>query len=155
MYFNEEDNYFKVFNNDFDFEKNKFNDIDLNIENININRNQKLLNEEEGFNKGNMFDNLYSKYKNHVYKLKVNNEKDKLLYKIQMYGFAIKDIILYLDIHNNDNDMLKVFHKYQKLYKQTKEQYEKTYGPLCSIDEDNDTSWDWVKNPWPWDKGGK
>lgn len=56
---------------------------------------------------GNMFKNIYSKYKNHVYKLKINNKKDELLYIIQMHIFALKDLGLYLDINPNDISILK------------------------------------------------
>lgn len=52
---------------------------------------------------GNMFKNIYSKYKNHVYKLKINNKKDELLYIIQIH----LDLGLYLDINPNDISILK------------------------------------------------
>ena len=108
----------------------------------------------EGFNKGNMFKNLYSKYKNHVYKLKVNSKKDELLYNIQMYSFAMKDMNLYLDIYPDDKNILNSFHDYRKKYEVLKKQYESEYGPLCMSNTLNTEKWTWVSNPWPWDKGG-
>lgn len=122
--------------------------------NINIDRNGKLYSVEEGFNKGNMFKNTYSKYKDHVYKLKVKNDKDKLLYEIQMYTFALKDLVLYLDIYNDDKQMLKTFNEYSTTLDKLKGKYENTYGPLCAFNSNDTTKWTWVNNPWPWDKGG-
>ena len=61
-----------------------------NEDNISFIRDTKLYSVSEGFNKGNMFKNLYSKYKNYSYTLKVTNEKDKLLYNIQMNNFLWK-----------------------------------------------------------------
>lgn len=144
MYFDDTNNY---------FEYNKTNDIDFKINNINFNREIKLYDLEEGFNKGNIFNNLYSKYKNHVYKLKVNNEKDELLYKIQAYTFAIKDMILYLDIYPTNNEILKLYKEYNEKLNVLKSKYEYNYGPLCSFNI-NSSKWTWIDSPWPWDKGG-
>ncbi len=123
--------------------------------NINFDRNAKLYSPDEGFNKGNMFKNEYIKYKDHIYKLKVSNEKDKLLYEIQMYTFALKDLVLYLDIHPNDTSILKKYTEYSKELKSLKTKYENLYGPLCSFDVRDTDKWTWINNPWPWDKGGK
>ena len=135
----------------FDQNNNYYND---NI-NINFDRNAKLFSTDEGFNKGNMFKNEYISYKDHIYKLKVTNDKDRLLYEIQMYTFAIKDLVLYLDINPNDKDILKKYNEYSKELKSLKNKYENLYGPLCSFDVNNNDKWTWINNPWPWDKGGK
>ena len=138
MYFDQNNNYF---------------DIDDSI-NINFDRNDKLSSIDDGFNKGNMFKNIYSKYKKHIYKLKVSNEKDKLLYNIQMYTFALKDMGLYLDIYNDDKTILKKFKEYSIELEKLKNKYTSSYGPLCAFDSDNLIKWEWINNPWPWDKGG-
>ena len=101
-----------------------------------------------------MFENIYSKYKNHVYKLSVNNQKDELLYKIQMYTFALKDLNLYLDVHPTDQSMLYEYQKNKRLLDESISTYEKKYGPLTSFNVTNDDKWTWINNPWPWDKGG-
>lgn len=144
MYFNEENNYFNLEDNNY---------IDFNVNSIEINRNDKS-NLEEGFNKGNLFLNTYSKYKNHIYNLKVNNKKDELLYKIQIYNFALKDLTLYLDTHTNDKEKLEKFIEYRKIFEELKKEYINNYGPLCTLDVNNNNRWSWVDNPWPWDKGG-
>lgn len=148
--------YNEIYDYEYDIDKvvnkNSYNDVDINIDSINFNRDNSLYSPMEGFNKGNMFKNLYSKYKNHIYKLKVNSKKDELLYNIQMYSFAMKDMNLYLDIYPDDKNILNSFHDYRKKYEVLKKQYESEYGPLCmSL---NTEKWTWVSNPWPWDKGG-
>ena len=161
MYFDENNNHFDILTNNENYEiennnTNKYalNNFDINIDSINFERKTKLFSTEEGFNKGNMFENLYSKYKNHVYKLKVNNKKDELLYNIQMYTFAMKDLNLYLDLNPDDREMLEEYQRYRKMKEELKSRYEKEYGPLCASDVTNTMTWTWIKNPWPWDKGG-
>ena len=145
MYFDENNNYFDDYNNT----------LQININNIDFTRNNELFNTEEGFNKGNMFKNIYSKYKNHVYKLKTNNKKDDLLYKVQMYTFALKDLSLYLDNHPTDESILVEYQKIRNNLYEAKKQYEQNYGVLSSSDVTNDDKWTWINNPWPWDKGVK
>ena len=141
MYFDETNNYFDIYESNVD------------IDNISFNRNNKLFTVEEGFNKGNMFNNLYSKYKNYVYKLKTNNKNDDLLYKLQMYTFALKDLNLYLDVHPEDETMMNEYKKVKRTLDDLKIKYQNVYGPLCSNDVTSN-KWTWINNPWPWDKGG-
>ena len=136
MYFDENNNYFDDYIN------------------ISFDRSNKLYSYEEGFNKGNLFKDLYSKYKNYVYKLNVSSEKDKKLLNIQMYTFALKDLNLYLDTHPSDDSMLVEFNKINNKLRQLKNEYENLYGPLC-INSMNSDTYSWINNPWPWDKGGK
>lgn len=139
MYFDETNNYFDDYKNI----------------NINLDRVDKLYSYEEGFNKGNLFKNLYSKYKNHVYKLSVNNNKDKLLLNIQMHTFALKDLNLYLDTHPNDENILKEFNNVNDSLTKLKKEYEDNYGPLCINSVKSDKNYTWINNPWPWDDGRK
>ncbi len=151
MYFDEKNNYFDITD---DNTKYNYTDINVNIDSINFSRDISLYSPQEGFNKGNMFQDLYSKYKNHVYKLKVNNQKDDLLYKIQMYLFALIDYNLYLDIYPNDAEILREFRDVKSMLEQEKKKYEEKYGPLCITSVDSTSKWTWLNGPWPWDKGG-
>lgn len=148
MYFDENNNYFDDY-------KSMENNFDIDINSINFNRSDNLYSLDEAFNKGNLFKNLYSKYKNHVYKLNVTNDKDKLLLNIQMYYFALKDLNLYLDTHPSDQSMLNEFNKINNKLIELKNNYENKYGPLCVTEVNSDDKWTWISNPWPWDKGGK
>lgn len=158
MLFNENNNYFDMVENEIIFNKyidqgiNK--DININIDSINFNRSDEIYTPLEGFNKGNMFPNNYLKYKDYVYKLKVNNNKDEMLYKIQMYTFALKDYNLYLDIYPNDVKILREFRDLNKELDSLKSNYEQNYGPLCITSVNSTSKWTWLDEPWPWDKGG-
>ena len=136
MYFDENNNYFDDYIN------------------ISFDRSNKLYSYEEGFNKGNLFKDIYSKYKNYVYKLNVSSEKDKKLLNIQMYTFALKDLNLYLDTHPSDDSILVEFNRINNKLIELKKEYENLYGPLC-INSMNSDTYSWINNPWPWDKGGK
>ncbi len=147
MYFDENNNFF--------YEDNDHN-YNFKIDNIDFNnRNNELFSVEEGFNKGNVFKNLYTKYKNYVYKLNVNNKKDELLYKIQMYNFMQKDLNLYLDVNPDDQSIINEYLKIIKKGEEYKKEYENKYGPLCSSNSIDEDRYSWINNPWPWDKGGK
>lgn len=157
MYFDENNNFFDMLNdNEFEYEKYDTDvNTNINIETINFNRAYDMFSLEEGFNKGNMFKDIYSKYKNHVYKLKVNNSKDNLLYKIQMHCFALKDLNLYLDVFPDDKKMINKFNEINNSLEELKKKYVKEVGPLCVTDMNSNTKFTWINNPWPWDKGGK
>ena len=86
--------------------------------------------------------------------MKINNKKDELLYIIQMHIFALKDLGLYLDINPNDNSILKEYLTIKTKLEDAKNKYQKLYGPLCQYDQINDNKWNYIDNPWPWDKGG-
>ena len=142
MYFDENNNYF-----------DDYKEVNINIDSINFNRSNNLYPYEEGFNKGNLFKDLYSKYKNHVYKLNVTNDRDKLLLNIQIHCFVLKDLNLYLDTHPTDESMIVEFNKVNNSLKELKQRYENKYGPLCVNGVNSDKNWSWLNNPWPWDNG--
>lgn len=77
--------------------------------------------------------------------------KNELLKEIMSLNFAINDLVLYLDTHPNDSRGIRLHGEYsEKLIKLT-EQYQKLYGPL-TINFTSDT-WDWIDQPWPWERG--
>ena len=112
--------------------------------------NTTLFNVDEGFIKGNMFTNLYDKYKHYEpKKLLPTTEKDLLLYNIYKLSFAINDLNLYLDINPNDTNMYETFKKIISEYKMYVKKYEDTYGPLTICEGTyNKYSWLNVKMPW-------
>lgn len=159
MYYDENNNYFEYndINKDY-YTKNYdiFNEINIKNPTFNVNtyRNNYLFTPEEGLNKGNMFKNLYSPYKNYIYKIAVKGKRDELLLSIQELTFALKDLNLYLDLHPDDKDAMNIFKDYSKELKKYKEIYNNEYSPLCSFDS-NKEYFDWISSPWPWDnKGG-
>ena len=118
------------------------------------NYNQNLENPKEGFEKGNLFTNLYSQYKNYQPAiLNPKNEKEKLLMELQAIGFAAHDLNLYLDIYPNDQSMIMLLRDYMSKKDTLTKEYEKKYGPLTvnsSVIFDKG-SFEWEKSPWPWE----
>lgn len=119
------------------------------------NTNNKFINVNEGFLKGNMEKGSYVPYKNMNYiKPVITNEQEDYLYKIQSVSFAAHDANLYLDTHPNDTNMIKLYNKYMNDEKMLVNEYESKYGPLDLYDTTglNKTPWAWLKKPWPWNK---
>lgn len=114
----------------------------------------KLVSTKEGFLRGNMWKNEYEPYKGMQYpELKPTCEREVLLFKIMELDFAINDLNLYLDLHPEDSEIYEKFKKFTQEYLLLKDDYAKKYGPL-SLDQTSSSSYDWMKNPWPWDKSG-
>ena len=171
MYYDERGNYFDYMNqenteinditdiisNEYDIEvKNKDYNLDFNNFNVYNFRPAKndIANLMEGFNRGNMFNNLYDPYKNHYYKVMVKGERDSLLLNIQMLDFALTDLNLYLDLFPKDSNALNLYNKYNEELNNYKKTFEKKYGPLTADGIKYQGEFIWIKNPWPWDKGG-
>lgn len=80
------------------------------------------------------------------------SEKMELLRKIDAYSFAAYEWRLYLDTHPMDTDAIAMFHKMANAAKEYKEKFESTYGPLTAEGSRNMECWDWICEPWPWDR---
>ncbi|MGN0613670.1 MAG: spore coat protein CotJB [Porcipelethomonas sp.] len=83
------------------------------------------------------------------------SQKEKLYRIIQMYGFALDEIRIYLDTHPNCRNGLEYFHKYKKLHKEAVEEYVRLYGPLNSEQVESRDKWTWVDEPWPWERSAE
>ncbi|MCI7804729.1 MAG: spore coat protein CotJB [Oscillospiraceae bacterium] len=79
-------------------------------------------------------------------------DKDKLFRTIQMYGFAIDEIVLYLDTHPNCQNALNYYHKYNELKREAVEEYNRLYGPLTAKQVRSREKWTWTNEPWPWER---
>ena len=131
---------------------NPFTDRNVNYMNSNM-QNQSLFSPLEGFEKGNLFQNLYSQYKNYQpAKLMPRNEQEKMQQELQAVSFASHELNLYLDIHPDDQSMVTLFNDYRKRKEELMRQYEEKYGPLTvgSSVMDNNT-YSWINSPWPWE----
>lgn len=111
---------------------------------------EKFYDANEGFVKGNLSKCIYKQYKNYKPKeIKTNNEKDALLLFILKCDLAVQDLNLYLDIHEKDNELIKMLNFYKKELSNAKETYLNKYGPLlpCQITP----TFTWNDNPFPWE----
>ncbi len=113
----------------------------------------KLYDPYQGFVRGNMFPNLYNKYKsNEPINLESKTEREEMLMYLDSLGFAAHDINLYLDIYPKDKDMIEAFANYRKEANQVMDRYQQMYGPLLVNSEANTVyPWAWDNRPWPWE----
>ena len=134
------------------------NDFDINmaffIPDVDFSRTVNVVSPMEGFLRGNMFKDEYEPYKNLTYfKLNPSNDKERLLYQVMAYSFAINDLNLYLDLHPDNKEILELFKKYVKEEKELCNEYVKKYGPL-EVSEVMGQKFDWINSPWPWETRG-
>ena len=123
---------------------------DFNLEKMET----KYYNVSEGFEKGNMFKKEYEPYKNYTYyKLNPRNEKEEKLFRVMELSFAINDFNLYLDLHPEDMEAYAIFKEIVAEEKRAHEDFIGSYGPL-EIDDTKYKTYEWLKNPWPWDNEG-
>ena len=110
-----------------------------------------LDNPQDGFEKGNIFKNLYNEYKGYQpAKLKATNEREQKLYNISAMCFAAHELNLYLDLNPNDQSAFMLFMDYERKVNNMVEEYEKMYGPL-NVDSSEMKSFTWSTNNWPWE----
>ncbi|MCQ2490828.1 MAG: spore coat protein CotJB [Ruminococcus sp.] len=75
-----------------------------------------------------------------------------LLKKIMQYDFTLKELDLYLDTHPSCSRGLAMFAKFKKLREAAAAEYNDKFGPLVPEQSKNLRSWDWVSDPWPWER---
>ena len=103
------------------------------------------------FLRGNMFDNEFIPFEKMVYvKPHINNEKDRLMYKIMESSFAINDYNLYLDLHPEDKNILSKYQKEVDKLNELTGEYTKKFGPLTLNNANYDT-FEWAKTSFPWE----
>lgn len=80
------------------------------------------------------------------------NERHEMLCALQQYDFALYDLQLYLDSHPNCMEAMRQYKKYKAMKKNTEEQYIRMYGPIRAEQSDTDGQWNWIEDPWPWER---
>mgnify|MGYP003306845948 CR=1 FL=1 len=80
------------------------------------------------------------------------NERNMLMSKIKKYDFALKELNLYLDTHPHCQRALAMFRKYRDLKKACEAEYTEKYGPIIPEQNNSDTHWTWIDDPWPWER---
>ena len=113
--------------------------------------NTNLAGSYEGYIRGNLFNNLYDQYKDYrPAKLIPNNEQAELLLNINQTTFAAHDMRLYLDLHPDDQNMIRLFNNMQEQAKNAMNEYERRFGPIQadSPSENNMFSWQVYSFPW-------
>ena len=72
-------------------------------------------------------------------------------------AFAAYDTLLYMDTHPQDQEAMAYYHKQAGIRREAMEEYARRFGPLTMdlIDETDCHSWEWMMQPWPWERSGK
>ncbi len=106
-------------------------------------------NKNEALAQGTLFPEL-----NLPFRLMVNGAPvpASQLSALQALSFVITELGLYLDTHPKDMEAFRMFQEYVKLEKEARERYEKDHGPLQQKSAAKDSSYTWLKDPWPWNK---
>lgn len=71
--------------------------------------------------------------------------------ELQVMGFAIQELALYLDTHPEDKEALELYRTYQKLYHKGMMAYSEKCAPLNHGTPVDDESYTWINDPWPWE----
>lgn len=83
--------------------------------------------------------------------MRMDNEREKMLKRLQAADFALYEAVLYLDTHPNDQVALDYYDKYQKIQKEAEADFTERFGALQSNDVKTGDYFGWVGNPWPWE----
>ncbi|MGM9551915.1 MAG: spore coat protein CotJB [Clostridia bacterium] len=80
------------------------------------------------------------------------DSRKELLYKVQAADFAAHDLMLYLDTHPCCQSALTLYHEKHREAKELRNEYESKYGPLTAGASNERTPWQWIENPWVWER---
>ena len=80
----------------------------------------------------------------------MNRTREKSMKELQEVGLRIYDLHLFLDTHPESVEALCEYKEMTKKYKLMQEYYEKLYGPLTPMCDNDTEYWTWIKGPWPW-----
>lgn len=81
----------------------------------------------------------------------MNEAAKMLMKKIYETGFALDDIVLFLDTHPNDPDAMNYYRCVAKMNQDAVSAYEIQFGPLMNNSVKEGSGWTWLENPWPWE----
>ena len=73
---------------------------------------------------------------------------DTPIANLQMLGFAIQELALYLDTHRDDREALAQYRAYQQMYRKLSEAHAM---PLNHMSPGKGDDYSWLDDPWPWE----
>lgn len=79
------------------------------------------------------------------------NEREKMLKRVQICDFVLADTALFLDTNPDDKEALDHYKKYMAIRVDTVKDYVSRFGPIEHGDHDGSDHWKWVDGPWPWE----
>lgn len=72
--------------------------------------------------------------------------------EIARVSFTMDELRLFLDTHPCDKEALSAFAELRKKREKLLESYESLYGPMEAYRAGGSEKWNWVAQPWPWEK---
>lgn len=101
----------------------------------------------KGFVRGTLFPGLDLPFMGMV-----NNQEKNMtpLTELQVLGFALHELALYLDTHRDDQEALALYREYQEMYHKGMAQYAQEHGPL-NHGTPVEGPYSWLDDPWPWE----
>lgn len=115
-------------------------------------KSPKLFDPQEAIMLGNLFKDLYMTYNGFSnYCLQPSSDRQQALLEVQMYTFVAHEINLYLDTHSQNQRMVQLYNEYSKKAEESSRSFENQYGPLMVENSSNQTPFQWVQGPWPWE----
>ena len=84
-----------------------------------------------------------------------SGNRNQLLKYITEVSFGVYEALLFLDTHCEDREALRYFRQNNEKRNFAMKEYAKLYGPLTisTAEDDCDSKWKWVNQPWPWEGG--
>lgn len=73
------------------------------------------------------------------------------LSELQVLGFALHDLALYLDTHRDDKEALEVYRSYQKIFHKGMMEYNDQRTPISHAMPTESKEYNWLDDPWPWE----
>jgi spore coat protein JB len=77
--------------------------------------------------------------------------REKLFAYIGASSFVCDELRLFLDTHPTDRAALEYWDKISQARNEAVMEYTRCYGPIEAYRVENDDSWAWVEEPWPWE----
>jgi spore coat protein JB len=78
--------------------------------------------------------------------------REEMLSRISALDFYLIDLHLYLNTHPNDMQALMLYNESVKQVKELREEYNRLYGMLLANNSTSRQPWQWIDNPWPWQR---
>lgn len=72
--------------------------------------------------------------------------------EIARVSFTMDELRLFLDTHPCEREALSAFRELRKQREKLIESYERSYGPIGAYSAGGTEHWNWVEQPWPWEK---
>ncbi len=79
------------------------------------------------------------------------SERSALFRQLNEVSFAMDELRLYLDIHPDCCEALKLFRTYQEQRQALLKAYTDQYGSIDAYDVNTENGWSWIDGPMPWE----